>query len=180
MLNEEIKNKDNFLLIETGGHSWLRVEKSLVKIIEAATFQKAQFIEKKGFCFFEQDSELPEFLKMLIKATGLKIAKKDFSSKFQQENPLDSKEYREEKDQLLVSFSVNLENATSTFKLASAGFFGFKRKEATLFYNFETKEVYKVSKIEAGKIVLDFTQLKIAKKELDQAKEQRILFEKIV
>jgi hypothetical protein len=179
MLNEEIKNKDNFLLIETGGHGWLRVEKSLVKIIEAATFQKAQFTEKKGFCFFEEDSELPEFLKMLRKATGLKITKKDFSSKFQQENPLDSKEYREEKEQLLLSFANVLISQNPTFKLASAGFFGFKRREATLFYNFETKELYKVSKIEDCKIILDFTQLKIAKKELDQAKEQRILFEKI-
>lgn len=180
MLNEEIKNKDNFLLIETGGHGWLRVEKSLVKIIEAATFQKAQFTEKKGFCFFEEDSELPEFLKMLRKATGLKITKKDFSSKLQEENPFDSKEYREEKDQLLLSFANVLTSQTPTFKLATAGFFGFKRKDATLFYNFGTDEVYKVSKIEDCKIVLDFTQLKIAKKEFDQANEQRILFEKIV
>jgi hypothetical protein len=170
-LDIEIKDKENFLLIETGNHSWLRVEKSLVKIIETATFQKVDCTDKKGFCFFENNSELPEFLKLLNKATGLRIAKKDFNCKFQEKNPLN-----EDSDQLLVNFSVNLKDQTTTFKLATAGFFGFKRKEATLFYNFDKREIYEVVKILPTSLIFDFSGDKISQKELKQATRQREFF----
>lgn len=84
----EIKNKNNFLLIETPGHGWLRVEKSLVNLVELATSEKLQGTLKNGFIFFEEDSEIPKFMKQFNKATGLAIKKQDFLQIYQENNPI--------------------------------------------------------------------------------------------
>ena len=84
----EIKNKNNFLLIETAGHGWLRVEKGLVQLVELATSKKLDGVEKNSFIFFEEDSELPKFLKQLNKATGFIFKKQDFLRIYQENNPI--------------------------------------------------------------------------------------------
>ena len=84
----EIKNKNNFLLIETPGHGWLRVEKNLVDLIELATSEKLEGTLKNGFIFFEEDSEIPKFVKQFNKATGLSLKKHDFLEIYQEKNPI--------------------------------------------------------------------------------------------
>ena len=84
----EIKNKNNFLLIETPRHGWLRVEKSLVDLIELATSEKLQGTLKNGFVFFEEDCEIPKFMKQFNKATGLSLKKQDFLEIYQEKNPI--------------------------------------------------------------------------------------------
>ena len=84
----EIKNKNNFLLIETPSHGWLRVEKGLVDLVELATSKKLEGTLKNDFIFFEEDSEIPKFLKQLNKATGLSLKKQDFLKIDQQNNPI--------------------------------------------------------------------------------------------
>ena len=84
----EIKNKNNFLLIETPSHGWLRVEKSLVDLVELATSEKLEGTSKNGFIFFEEDSEIPKFMKQFNKATGLSLKKQDFLEIYQENNPI--------------------------------------------------------------------------------------------
>lgn len=84
----EIKNKNNFLLIETPAHGWLRVEKSLVDLVELATSEKLEGTSKNGFIFFEEDSEIPKFMQQFNKATGLSLKKRDFSEIYQENNPI--------------------------------------------------------------------------------------------
>lgn len=84
----EIKNKKNFLLIETAGHGWLRVEKGLVELVELATSEKLEGTEKNNFIYFEEDGELPKFMKQFNKATGLALKKQDFITITQEKNPI--------------------------------------------------------------------------------------------
>jgi hypothetical protein len=84
----EIKDKNNFFLIETAGHGWLRVEKGLVKLIELASSKKLEGTEKNGFIFFEEDSEIPKFMKQLNKITGLSLKKQDFLRIEQKNSPI--------------------------------------------------------------------------------------------
>jgi len=84
----EIKNKKNFLLIETAGHGWLRVDKGLVELVELATSKKLEGVSKNGFVFFEEDSEIPKFMEQFNKATGLSLKKQDFLTITQEKNPI--------------------------------------------------------------------------------------------
>ena len=84
----EIKNKNNFLLIETAGQGWLRVEKGLVELVELATSKKLEGTLKNGFIFFEEDSQIPKFMKQFNKATGLSLKKQDFLTIEQKNNPI--------------------------------------------------------------------------------------------
>lgn len=84
----ELRNKKNFLLIETAGHGWLRVEKGLVELIELATSKKLEGTSKNGFVFFEEDSEIPKFMEQLNKATGLSLKKQDFLRITQEKDPI--------------------------------------------------------------------------------------------
>ena len=84
----EIKNKKNFLLIETAGHGWLRVEKGLVELVELATSKKLEGTKKNNFIYFEEDGELPKFMEQLNKATGLFLKKQDFLTITQEKNPI--------------------------------------------------------------------------------------------
>ena len=84
----EIKNKKNFLLVETAGHGWLRVEKGLVELVELATSKKLEGTLKNGFIFFEEDSEILKFMKQFNKATGLFLKKQDFLTITQEKNPI--------------------------------------------------------------------------------------------
>lgn len=90
----EIKNKNNFLLIETPGHGWLRVKKNLVDLVQLATSEKLKGSLKNNFVFFEEDSEIPKFMQQFNKATGLSLKKQDFLRKDQQNDPdIGFKEY---------------------------------------------------------------------------------------
>jgi len=84
----EIKNKNNFLLIETPGHGWLRVEKSLAALVELATSKKLEGTSKNGFVFFEEDSEIPKFIEQFNKITGLSLKKQDFLKACQENHPI--------------------------------------------------------------------------------------------
>jgi hypothetical protein len=84
----EIKDKNNFLLIETPGHGWLRVEEGLVELVELATSKKLEGSKNNGFIFFEEDSEIPKFMKQFNKATGLSLKKQDFLRIDQKSNPI--------------------------------------------------------------------------------------------
>jgi hypothetical protein len=83
----EIKDKNNFLLIETPRHGWLRVEKGLVELVELATSKKLEGSKNNGFIFFEEDCEAPKFIKELNKVTGLSLQDKDFLKIYQKNNP---------------------------------------------------------------------------------------------
>jgi hypothetical protein len=88
------------------------------------------------------------------------------------------------KKEIIQSLSLNFDwraagDIGAVICLANGGYFGFKRKELTLFYSLETKKICQVQEIKGTTISLGFFKSKeITKKELAQVMEQKIIFSK--